>query len=72
VAPLALGAKALTAAGAALMAARGARGRRPAAAAGGLLLAGSLLERWSVFRAGFASAADPRYTMGPQRERARR
>ena len=30
---------------------------------------GSLAERFSVFRAGFQSAADPRYTVGPQRER---
>jgi hypothetical protein len=27
------------------------------------------LERWAVFRAGFQSAADPRYTVGPQRIR---
>jgi hypothetical protein len=36
---------------------------------GALLLAGSALERWAVFRAGFASAADPRHTVIPQRER---
>ena len=45
--------------------------RRPAAvAAGTLLCAGSLLTRFSVFRAGFESAADPAATVGPQRPRA--
>jgi formate-dependent nitrite reductase membrane component NrfD len=44
--------------------------RRPAAvAAGALLCAGSLLTRFSVFRAGFESAADPAATVGPQRRR---
>jgi hypothetical protein len=33
------------------------------------VLAGGLAERWSIFRAGFASAEDPRYTVGPQRDR---
>jgi hypothetical protein len=65
---LARGARACTAAGAALLAARGRR-RAPAAAGGALLLAGAALERWAVFRAGVASAEDPRYTVGPQRAR---
>ena len=57
---------ALTAAGAGLLA--GAGRRRPAAVAGGtLLLAGAVCERWSIFRAGFQSAADPRATIAPQR-----
>jgi hypothetical protein len=49
-------------------------GRRRAAALAGaaMLLAGSVLERWSVFKAGFQSAADPKYTVGPQRERVER
>ncbi len=34
-----------------------------------LIVAGGICQRWAVFRAGFASAADPRYTVGPQRER---
>ncbi|MEA2308501.1 MAG: hypothetical protein QOI65_787 [Thermoleophilaceae bacterium] len=34
-----------------------------------LVMTGSLLERWAIFRAGFQSAADPRYTVGPQRAR---
>jgi hypothetical protein len=67
---LATAAKALTVAGAALMAA-GARRSRPVVAAGAAaLLAGSVCERWAVFRAGFASAEDPKHTVGPQRERA--
>ena len=66
---LARASRASTAAGAALMALRGSHGGAPARAAAGLLLAGSLLERWAVFRAGFASAADPSHTTGPQRER---
>ena len=31
------------------------------------MLAGAVCERWSVFRAGFQSANDPAYTVGPQR-----
>ena len=54
-------------AGTALMAARGRTSRAAAAMAGGLMLAGALATRWSIFRAGFASAADPRYVVGPQR-----
>ncbi|MEV1021344.1 NrfD/PsrC family molybdoenzyme membrane anchor subunit [Streptomyces sp. NPDC050264] len=43
---------------------------RPAAIASGLaLLAGSACTRFGVFAAGVASAEDPRYTVGPQRER---
>jgi hypothetical protein len=59
-------AEALTAGGAGLLA--GAGRRRPAAVAGGtLVLAGAVCERWSIFRAGFQSAADPRATVEPQR-----
>ncbi len=61
-------AKALTAGGAALMA-LGRKRRAVAAAGAGMLIAGALCERWGVYRAGFASAADPDYTVGPQRER---
>jgi hypothetical protein len=44
--------------------------RRAAAAAGGaLLLASSACHRFAVYRAGIASAKDPKYTVGPQRER---
>jgi Polysulphide reductase, NrfD len=59
-------AEALTLSGAALLAGLGRR--RPAAVAGGaLMLAGAICERWSIFRAGFQSAADPKYTVDPQR-----
>jgi formate-dependent nitrite reductase membrane component NrfD len=62
-------AKILTTLGATTVAASGSRSR-PASVGGGLaILAGALAERWSVFRAGFQSAADPKYTVGPQRER---
>jgi hypothetical protein len=61
-------ARACTAAGAATIALAGRR--RPAALAGGLvLLAGSAFERLAVYKAGFQSAADPKYVVGPQRER---
>jgi Polysulphide reductase, NrfD len=44
--------------------------RRAAAAAGGaLLLASSVCERFAVYRAGIASAADPGYTVRHQRDR---
>jgi polysulfide reductase-like protein len=57
--------KALTTAGGLLMAAT--RQRRAGAA---LLLAGALATRWSVYKAGFQSAANPRYVVEPQRARA--
>jgi hypothetical protein len=55
--------KALTATGALAMAAR--KGR----IGGALLLAGALATRWSVYKAGFQSAADPKYVVEPQRAR---
>jgi formate-dependent nitrite reductase membrane component NrfD len=61
-------AKACSVAGAAVTAARGRR-RRGAVIGGMLVLAGAVFARWSVFKAGFQSAADPKYTVGPQRER---
>ena len=63
-------AKGLTFTGAAVVA--GARGSRALGAAGGaLLMAGSVATRWAVFKAGIASALDPRQTVEPQRRRAR-
>jgi formate-dependent nitrite reductase membrane component NrfD len=56
----------LTVAGAGVMAVAGRR-RAGAAAAGALMLAGAACERFCVFRAGFQSASDPKYTIGPQR-----
>jgi DMSO reductase anchor subunit len=61
-------AKATLAAGAGLVA-RGGRRRRAAAFGSVLVLAGTALTRWSIFRAGFASAEDPKYTVAPQRQR---
>lgn len=60
--------KTATAAGGALMALAGRR-RLGAAVAGALLVAGSAFQRWAVFEAGKASAADPQYTVRSQRER---
>jgi hypothetical protein len=61
--------KLCAAAGAGLLALRGKRSRRATAAGGALVLAGELALRWSVFKAGFQSARDPRYTVLPQRKR---
>ena len=63
--------KLCSAAGAGLLATRGHRSRSAAIAGSALVLAGELALRWSVFRAGFQSARDPRYTVLPQRERLR-
>ena len=65
---LAAAATALTGAGALGML-LGGRDQRGALGAGALLLAGSLAERFAIFRAGFASARDPRYTIVSQRRR---
>jgi hypothetical protein len=61
--------KALRATGATLLAWRGKRSRAVAVTGGALVLAGEAALRWSVFRAGFQSARDPRYTVLPQNER---
>jgi formate-dependent nitrite reductase membrane component NrfD len=67
---LSIGAKAATLAGAALLSKGGRRDRGTAVAGSSLVLAGGMLLRWAVFKAGFASAADPKYTIIPQRKRA--
>ena len=51
---------------------RGGGAARPRSAGGALVLAGELALRWSVFKAGFQSARDPRYTVLPQKERLQR
>ena len=61
--------KALTGAGAALLAWKGRHSRAASVAGSALVLGGELALRWSVFKAGFQSARDPRYTVIPQRER---
>ena len=55
--------------GALMVAVAGRRNRTAAAIGGALVLAGSALERFAIFHAGFASADDPKYTVGPQRAR---
>jgi hypothetical protein len=55
------------AAGAAVLAWQGQRSRLGAALGGTLLSAGAAAARWSIFRAGFTSASDPQYVVGPQR-----
>ncbi|WP_197319985.1 NrfD/PsrC family molybdoenzyme membrane anchor subunit [Saccharomonospora sp. NB11] len=47
------------------------RSRIVRALSGAALLAGSALTKWGVFGAGRVSAADPKYTVVPQRERLR-
>jgi hypothetical protein len=54
-------------AGSALLARSGRRSRPASTLAGTLLSAGALSARWSIFKAGFGSAADPRYVVEPQR-----
>jgi hypothetical protein len=61
-------AKAMTAAGGLVMALRG-RCRAGRMAGAGLMLAGAMATRWSVYKAGFQSAADPKYVVAPQRAR---
>lgn len=53
--------------GSVLLSRRGSSSRAAAAAAGALLLGGALSVRWSVFKAGFNSVADPRYVTAAQR-----
>jgi hypothetical protein len=59
-------------AGALLLAARGRSSRRMAVTSGLLLSLAALSSRWSVFKAGFQSAADPKYVIGGQREAIRK
>lgn len=57
------------AAGGALLALASGKSRVRRALAGAALAAGAALTRFGIFEAGVASAEDPRYTVGPQRER---
>ncbi len=63
-------AKALTIGGA-VGALLGGRSRTVSALAGAALVAGSACTRFGIFAAGQASAADPKYTVVPQRQRIR-
>jgi formate-dependent nitrite reductase membrane component NrfD len=62
-------AKACSLGGAALLTLSGRRSRLASVAGSALVLAGGAALRWSVFKAGFQSARDPKYTVIPQRER---
>jgi formate-dependent nitrite reductase membrane component NrfD len=61
-------AKGLSVVGAGMLVVAGRR-RAGAVVGGSLLLAGGACARWAVFKAGFASARDPKYTIVPQRRR---
>ena len=64
-------ATALSVAGAAVMGLAGRRSRAASIAGGVAILAGAALERWAIYKAGFRSSRDPKYTVMPQRERRR-
>ena len=68
--PMSTAAQALTTAGGVAVALGGSGRRLLSAAGSAAVLAGGVLERFAIFRAGTASARDPRYTVGPQRARA--
>jgi formate-dependent nitrite reductase membrane component NrfD len=67
---LSLAAKGLATTGAALLGLRGRKSRTAAVLGGALVCAGELCLRWAVYKAGFQSARDPKYTVEPQRRRA--
>lgn len=64
-------AKALSVTGAVLGGLLGHRSRAAAVLGGAAALAGSACTRFGIFHAGVASSEDPKYTVVPQRERAR-
>ena len=66
---LKLAAGALTGAGVLATLTAGRRSRAAAIAGGAATLAGAVCERWAIFKAGFVSARDPKYTVKPQRRR---
>jgi hypothetical protein len=66
---LAWAAKGLAGTGAALLATRGRKSRTAAVLGGALVCAGELCLRWTVFKAGFQSARDPKYVVESQRQR---
>src|SRR5205814_8435207 len=65
-------AKVLSVSGAALLARRWHKSRASAVVGGALVCAGEVCLRWSVFKAGFQSARDPKYVVEPQRARVSR
>jgi hypothetical protein len=62
-------AKGLATAGALVLATKGRKSRGAAMLGGALVCAGEVCLRWSVYKAGFQSARDPKYTVEPQRKR---
>jgi formate-dependent nitrite reductase membrane component NrfD len=62
-------AKACAGVGGAILAVAGKRSRLAAVAGGAIVTAGEVALRWSVFRAGFQSARDPKYTVLTQKAR---
>lgn len=62
-------ATALTVGGMAITALFGSKSRPAAVLGGALTLGGALAKRWSIFKAGFQSARDPKYVVKSQRER---
>jgi formate-dependent nitrite reductase membrane component NrfD len=65
-------AKGLATVGAALLAKRGRKSRAAAIAGGAMVCAGEMCLRWSVYKAGFQSARDPKYVVESQRQRIER
>ncbi|UJA21824.1 polysulfide reductase NrfD [Thermoleophilia bacterium SCSIO 60948] len=64
-----IAAKTLTMLGGLGVAAFGRRSKRATMTSAAMLAGGAFCERWAVYKAGFDSARDPRYTVGPQRAR---
>jgi hypothetical protein len=62
-------AKGLIAGGAAALAVGGGRRPRWTLSGAAALVAGAACERWAIYKAGFASARDPKYVVAPQRRR---
>jgi formate-dependent nitrite reductase membrane component NrfD len=62
-------ARALGGVGALILGRRGGQSRKAAALGGVLVCGAEACLRWSVFKAGFQSARDPKYTITPQRRR---
>ena len=65
-------AKGLAVAGATLLGTKGRKRRAAAVVGGALVCAGELCLRWSVYKAGFQSARDPKYVVESQRQRIER
>jgi formate-dependent nitrite reductase membrane component NrfD len=66
---LSVAATACTTTGAMMLAGPGRRSRAAAILGGALVLGGEAASRWSLFKAGFQSARDPKYVVVPQRAR---